>query len=318
MLPSGGSWANVTSNLAGMSSECGNLTMVSAVPGQDAVIAGIAQRGVWRSTDGGASWQPLGTGVPSATITNRPSSIAYDPANASIFYESGIYNGGGVYRTVDGGTTFQQLGSIGHIDQVSVDFTDPARQTLVAGGHEASRTVYRSTDGGATWTNIGLNLPAGTGFSSNPIVLGPNTYLINTNPNWGGGSPGIYRTTNGGTTWTKVSTIAPTAQAVVTPSAIYWRAGDTLAVSTDLGVTWTTRGSGLAVDPTLLPDGRLLSSTSSHLVVSADGGASWTNVGPTTPYTPASIAYVNSRHAVFISTWDCGSVVLSNAIARLQ
>jgi hypothetical protein len=317
-LPTSGIWSNVTSNLAGMSSECGNLTMLSAIPGQDAVIAGVAQRGLWRTTDGGASWTALGTGQGSAVITNRPSSIVYDPNGASTFWESGIYNSGGVYRTNDAGTTFQRLGSITHIDQVSVDFTDPNRQTLVAGGHEAAQTVYRSTDGGSNWTNIGVNLPAGTGFSSNPIVLGPNTYLVNTNTSWGGGSPGIYRTTNGGSSWIKVSALGPSGQAVVTPSGIYWRVGASLAVSADQGLTWSSVGSGLSVDPTLLPDGRLLAATTSHVVVSADGGSSWTIVGPTEPYAPAGAIYLPARHAVFVSLWDCGSVVLPNAIERLQ
>jgi photosystem II stability/assembly factor-like uncharacterized protein len=318
VLPTNGTWSNVTSNLAGTSSECGNLTMLSAIPGQDAAIAGIAQRGLWRTTDGGASWTALGTGPGSALITNRPSSILYDPNGASTFWESGIYNSGGVYRTNDSGTTFQRLGSITHIDQVSVDFTDPNRRTLVAGGHEAAQTVYRSTDGGATWTNIGVNLPGGTGFSSNPIVLGPNTYLVNTNTSWGGGSPGIYRTTNGGTNWTKVSALGPDGQAVVTPSAIYWRVGASLAVSADQGLTWSSVGSGLIVDPALLPDGRLLAATSSRVVVSADGGSTWTSVGPAEPYAPADAIYLPARQAIFVSRWDCGSVVLPNAIERLQ
>jgi hypothetical protein len=292
--------------------------MLSAVPGQDTVIAGIAQRGLWRSTDGGVSWTALGTGAGSAVITNRPSSIVYDPTGSSTFWESGIYNSGGVYRTSDGGVTFQRLGSVTHIDQVSVDLTDPARRTLLAGGHEAARTVYRSIDGGANWTNVGVNLPAGTGFSTNPIALDANTYLVNSNPGYIGGTPGIYRSIDGGTTWAKVSALGPTGQAVVTSTGIYWRVGGSLAVSTDHGLSWSSVGSGLTVDPTGLPDGRLLAATSNHIVVSADGGVTWTNIGPTQPYTPQSVVYLPARQAVYISRWDCGNVVLANAIERLQ
>jgi hypothetical protein len=318
VLPNPGTWANVTSNLAGMASECGNLTMLSPVPGQDAIIAGVAQKGLWRSTDGGASWTRLGAGAGSAVITNRPSSIVYDPAHPSTFWESGIYNGGGVYRTDDGGATFTQLGNATHIDQVSVDLADPARRTLVAGGHESAQRVLRSADGGATWTNIGANLPAGTGFSSNPMVLGPTTYLVNANTSWGGGSPGIYRTTDAGATWAKVSTIGPAGTAVVTGGAIYWRAGDHLAKSADGGLSWTSVGAGLTIDPTVLTDGRLLSATSNRLVVSADGGVTWTPFGANLPYSPAGAVHLSSREAVFAWHWDCGSVVLSDAIMRLR
>ena len=71
--------------------------MVSAVPNSSAIIAGIAQKGLWQSTVDG-TWTQLGTGGSSDVITNRPSSISYDPANASTFYEFGIYNSYGAYK----------------------------------------------------------------------------------------------------------------------------------------------------------------------------------------------------------------------------
>jgi hypothetical protein len=85
------SWANITGNLAGMASECGNSTMISAVPNSSAIISGIAQHGLWKSTVDG-TWTQLGTGAGSDTITNRPITILYDPTNSSIFWEAGIYN----------------------------------------------------------------------------------------------------------------------------------------------------------------------------------------------------------------------------------
>ena len=120
--PSPGNWVNVTSNLAGMASECGNMTYVSSKPSEDLVIAGVARQGLWASSDGGTSWHRLGTGAGSARIVNRTGSIVYDPAHPNVFWESGIYNSNGVYRSDDDGTTFSALGTIGHIDSVSVDF----------------------------------------------------------------------------------------------------------------------------------------------------------------------------------------------------
>src|SRR5512137_2274038 len=137
-------WANVTGNLADLPSECGNLCLLSVVPGQDRIIAGIAKRGLWETTDAGATWTPLGQGAGSDLIVNRPSRLLYDPSNANTFWESGIYNSSGVYRTTNAGQTFQHLGSARHNDYVSVDFSDPQRRTLVAGGHEQSRTVWKS------------------------------------------------------------------------------------------------------------------------------------------------------------------------------
>src|SRR6476660_3636862 len=96
-------WVNVTGNLAGMPSECGNLCLLSPVPGQDRIIAGIAKRGLWQTTDGGATWTALGQGAGSDAIVNRPSRIVYDPTDARTFWESGIYNSFGIYKTSDNG-----------------------------------------------------------------------------------------------------------------------------------------------------------------------------------------------------------------------
>jgi hypothetical protein len=196
--PSPGSWVNVTSNLAGMSSQCGNMTYVSAKPNEDLMIAGIALRGLWGSTDGGTNWHQLGSGSGSAAITNRPGSIIYDPVRPNVFWESGIYSSNGVYRTNNDGNAFQALGSIGHNDTVSVDFTDRNRQTLLAGGHEQKQTVYRTQDGGNTWANVGVNLPAGTAFSSYPLVINSKTFFAGCFPSWGGGTGGIYQSNDRG------------------------------------------------------------------------------------------------------------------------
>src|ERR1041384_2425469 len=96
-------WVNVTANLSEMPSECGNLCLLSVVPGQDKIIAGIAKRGLWQSVDGGATWIALGQGASSAPIVNRPSEIIYDPKDPSRFWESGIYNSSGIYETTNAG-----------------------------------------------------------------------------------------------------------------------------------------------------------------------------------------------------------------------
>jgi photosystem II stability/assembly factor-like uncharacterized protein len=318
VLLSSVSWANATGNLANMASECGNLTMLSAVPGPGAVIAGVALKGLWTNSNG-TTWSQLGSGTGSDTITNRPSWITYDPLNPRVFWESGIYNGGGVYKTTDGGTTFQRLGSISHNDFVSVDFGDPNRQTLLAGGHEQSQTVYRSTDGGQNWTNIGVSIPANTKFSTNPIIINAQTYVVNLS-GYGSETGGILRTTNGGASWQQVSAVEPTGPPLVaSDGTIYWSNGNSLLKSTDGGSTWSQVGNDLQpVSPIELPDKRLVSVGSTTVVISADGGSVWSPVGAALPFTPAGVIYSPGRKALFIWHWDCGPVVLPDAIMRLD
>ena len=319
--PLAAQWVNVTANLADMPSECGNMCLLSAVPGQDRIIAGIAKRGLWQTTDGGTIWTALGQGAGSDAIVNRPSRILYDPMDVKIFWESGIYNSSGVYHTSNGGETFQHLGSAKHNDYVSVDFADPQRRILLAGGHEQSRTVWKSVDGGQTWTNVGVNLPEGTKHSSNPLLIDAATYLVNAS-GWGKGTGGVFRTSNGGATWMQTSALeANGAPLKASDGSIYWPIayGRGLIRSTDQGQTWTqVCGPGVIKGSQIieLPDQRLATVAGKGLKVSSDRGTTWTPVGEPTPVQPAGVIYAPVRQAFFIWNWDCGNKVLTNAVWR--
>ena len=321
VFPVAAQWLNVTANLADMPSECGNLCLLSSVPGQDRIIAGIAKRGLWQTTNGGASWTALGQSPGSDAIINRPSEIIYDPKDANIFWESGIYNSSGVYYTTNGGQTFRHLGRIRHNDAVTVDLSDPQRRTLLAGGHEQSRTVWKSIDGGQNWTNIGASLPEGSKFSSNPLLLAAATYLVNAS-GWGKGTGGVFRTTNGGATWTQVSALEANGTPLrASDGAIYWPLMYDRGVirSTDQGQTWTqVCGSGVIKGSRIieLPDGRLAMNGGKNIKVSADQGKSWTPVCEPTPGSPAGLIYAPARQSFFIWYWDCKDRVLTNAIWR--
>jgi hypothetical protein len=322
--PSPGNWVNVTSNLAGMASECGNMAHVSSKPGEDLMIAGVARQGLWGSSDGGTSWHRLGGEIRSATIVNRPSSILYDPVHSNVFWESGIYNNNGVYRSDNDGTTFIALGTISHIDSVSVDFSDPDRQTLLAGGHERSRTVYRSQNGGKTWVNVGANLPAGTAFSSYPLAIDSKTLLAGLNPSWAGGTGGIFQSDDSGSTWYQASSRGGGAQPLVaSDSSIYWPDGSgSMVRGTGQGANWTwteVAGDGtlMNVHPIELPDGRIASLDREHVVISSDYGQSWRPVGPPLPFTPVGLVYSDFDKAFYVWQFDCGNKVLPNAIMKL-
>lgn len=322
--PSPGQWVNVTSNLSGMASECGNTSFVSAKPSEDLVIAGVALQGLWGTRDGGASWQKLGTGSGSAAVTNRASSIIYDPVRPEVFWESGIYNGNGIFRSDNSAGVFQSLGNIGHNDSVSVDFSDPTRQTLLAGGHEQKQMIHRSQDGGRTWINVGANLPGGTAFSSFPLVINSRTFFAGLNPSWGGGTGGIYQSNDAGATWAQASAQGGGSLPLIArDGSIYWPDGNgALMRGTGAGANWTWRqtiaaGTLANVQPVELPDGRLVSLSGQRLMISSDRGASFQAFGPALPFTPAGITYSDSDKAFYIWQFDCGNRVLPNAIMKL-
>jgi photosystem II stability/assembly factor-like uncharacterized protein len=289
---------------------------MSAEPWSSRVIAGVALRGLYKSDDGGTSWQSLGTGAGSAAIPNRPTSIVYDPDDPNKFWESGIYNSAGAFATSDRGVTFRRLGTIEHNDLISVDMRDTQRSIMVASGHEQAKTVYRSTDGGANWTNIGSNLPDGTNFSSFPLVLDADSYLIGV-CGFGQGTCGVWRTDDAGATWTlSVSPVSPGGAPLWHSSgAIYWPASGGLVASWDLGVTWEFVGAGVS-SPVELPDGRMLGIAGGRVVRSSLDGRTWTPVGQPLPFQPWGFTYSAWSKTMYVWQLDCGNVVLSNAIMK--
>jgi photosystem II stability/assembly factor-like uncharacterized protein len=270
------------------------------------LIASLATQGLWASEDGGASWSPLGKGPGSAAIANRGSTVVYDPEHPGTIWESGIYSNGGVYRTDDNGVTFRQLGGVTHSEAVSVDFSDPARRTILTAQHESS-TVHRSSDGGNTWTDISSSLPSGIGQASGLYVIDGQTHLLGTKKASGSG---VFRTTDGARTWTKVYSGGVLGQPLISKldGAMSWvlESGGIIR-STDRGTTWTqvTRdGTISSVAPNLveLPDGRLAAVGNQIVIVSADRGATWRSVGPGIGYVAMGFAYSPYRNAFYI--WD--------------
>ncbi len=287
------------------------------------LIAGVALRGLWASTDGGATWHAFGTGdASSGPITNRTSSIVYDPDHPERFWESGIYDGGGVYITSDDGETFSVLGDSHHVDLVSIDFEDPDRKTLVAGGHEQSRTLYQSSDRGATWANIGLNFRNATDVCTRPLVLTPSSYLVGCST-YDGGVDGIQRTTDSGKTWSRVTNSVGGASEPLTASdgAIYWTtAGGGMAKSVDGGRTFTQIEGSEAItsqSPRELPGGSIVALGRDYVMLSRDHGATWDAVSSKLPYQDAvGVAYSRQERAFFIWHFTCADTVPADAIMR--
>jgi photosystem II stability/assembly factor-like uncharacterized protein len=321
-----GTWVNISGNLAGMHSECGNMSMLSVRPDRDELISGIALNGLWSNTDPEEpTWRHLGEGNGSAVITNRTSTLVYDPENHNVFWESGAYGaGGGVYQTIDGGQTFVQLGKISHNDGLSVDFTDSKRRVMLVAGHEQTNKLYRSTDSGINWTDIGTALPTEAGFLSSPLVLDSKIHLLGTSH---GARAGVYRTNDGGESWQQVYQGAIRDRPMLAADhSVYWLldmdAG--LIRSTDDGSTWvqatgpgilsTYSGAGLIE----LPNRSLVSLGFQSLMISDNHAATWRRLGPPPPFMPAGLAYSAFRKTLLIWHFDChfdgDDPVLSDAV----
>jgi photosystem II stability/assembly factor-like uncharacterized protein len=312
-----GEWLNVTSNLAELQSECGNLSYGASKPDEDLIILGVATQGLWGSRNGGESWEKLGSDSDPEQITNRASSMLFDPESPDTFWESGVYNAGGVYKTTDGGGSFTSLNTH-HNDFVTVDFTDPKRKTLLISGHEQVHELSMSTDGGETWTPIGDNLPDDAAVCAFPYIIDSETFLLGCGT-YSGGQAGILRSTDAGESWERVADKGGGAAPLrASDGTIYWASEvkGGIVKSDDDGETWSSvLGAdivfvGLHSFPLELPDGRITALSENCVIVSDDGAKTWKCVSTELPYAPGGFLYSPAQRAFFIfrSTCEVGNV----------
>ena len=272
-------WTNVTADLFAKASGGGDVTLVSAQPGTGRVIAGVSKKGLWATDDSGKTWVHLGSGAGSAVIDHGTTGIVYDPDKPTTFWESGIYGTtGGIFKTVDNGVTFTRLGNISHNDLVTVDFSDPDRKTLLAGAHETTRKLYLSKDGGMTWNDIGMNLPADSNFSSSPQIIDTQTFLLGS-CGYASGACGVFRSADGGTSWTRAATQGAVNRVLWTSKKAFWweLIYDKGVITSADGVAWTQTAAGpvqnMSGPLTELPDGRVVALGKDHLLATTDGKA---------------------------------------------
>jgi photosystem II stability/assembly factor-like uncharacterized protein len=156
----------------------------------------------------GLRWRGIGP----AMMSGRISDLAIHPATPTTWFVATA--SGGLWKTTNAGTTFTPVfdgqGSYS-IGAVTVDPNDPHTVWVGTGENNYQRSVaygdgvYRSVDGGTTWSNVGLKASEHIGR----IVVDPRNsnvvYVAAQGPAWSpGGERGLYKTTDGGKTWTRL------------------------------------------------------------------------------------------------------------------
>src|SRR5580692_6461611 len=187
------------------------------------IYAGTAGGGLFKTINGGVTWQALFEDQPNPSIGD----VTLAPSNPSIVYVgTGESNnrqssswGDGVYKSMDGGATWKHMGlkETHHIGRIVVHPTDPDTVYVAAlgdlWGPNKERGVFMSKDGGATW-NQTLAINEDTGVSDiaidsqSPNILYAAAYeRRRTAFGYDGGGPdgGIYRSVDGGAHWAKLA-----------------------------------------------------------------------------------------------------------------
>jgi photosystem II stability/assembly factor-like uncharacterized protein len=306
----GTTWAPVTDGQI-TSSSVGAVAVCASNP--DVVYIGMGEvdtrgnvipgDGVYKSTDAGKTWQHMGL-----ADTQMIGKIRIDPNDcnrayvAALGHTFGTNTERGVFRTGDGGATWQRVlfvdDQTGAVD-LAMDPSNPnvlyaamwqmyrKYWTLQDGGPGSG--LYKSTDGGATWTNVTnrFGLPAGPVGKIGVSVSGadPNRVYALVEANGGG----LFRSDDAGATWTLTSTSADIRQRgfyfskvwadTTNPDRVY--VGNVSFVrSDDAGVTFSTvrtphsDNHDLWIDPT--NDNRMIETNDGGAAVSTNGGATFT------------------------------------------
>lgn len=151
-----------------------------------------------------------------AVFGGRISDLAFNPNNKNEFFVT--LASGGVWKTTNSGITFTPVfdneGSFS-IGCIAIDPNNPFVVWVGTGENNSQRSVswgdgiYKSTDGGSTWINVGLKKSEHIG----KIIINPHNsdivYVAAQGPLWGpGGDRGLYKTTDGGQTWEAMLTIS--------------------------------------------------------------------------------------------------------------
>ena len=199
---------------------------VSAVTGeegnQNVFYIGAASGGVFKSVDGGHSWNPifddqLSLSIGSIAIAKSDPNVVWVGTGES-FIRSNVSIGDGIYLSTDAGKNWNHMGleETGRIGRIVIHPDDPEIVFAAAAGHlygpQEERGIFRTKNGGVTWERVLFSGENSGGIDivmhpSNPRILFAATWQMQIWP-WGresgGPESGLWTSRDGGDNWVRL------------------------------------------------------------------------------------------------------------------
>ena len=303
----GGNWTNANLNERWILSLAVN-------PTNSRLVFAVTDNGVFVTSDGGRRWTKAGGGMTARYAT----SVVIDPANPDVVYVGSGCGGdpglkcpnGGIFKSTDGGKSWmQKISGLTTRDRIkgvaTPDITciaaAPADPQVVYSA--SSRHLFRSANGGETWSELGYLpvlpfVPAGDIHSLAVDPVNPEVVYA------GAVEGGAFKSTNGGKSWIKINSGLGTERSLVDvgsiaicpndPKTIYATSYPGVFKSVDGGRSWapaskglpTPGGACLIIDP--VNPSTLFIGGSYDVFKSIDRAKSWTavNLGLKAPVSP--------------------------------
>ena len=258
-------WRSVGPNRGGRS-----ITSAGSSSRPNEYYFGAVGGGLWKTTDGGATWKPVTDGqIKSSSV----GAVAVSESNPDVVYlgmgetelRGNIMQGDGVYKSTDAGKTWKHVGltDTQSIARIRIDPSNPDIVYVAALGHpygpNAERGVFRSKDGGATWQKV---LYKNDRAGAVDLALDPHNSKVMYAAIWdayrtswtlssGGPLTGFYKSTDGGDHWTEITRNKGLPQGIIGKIGVAVSADSNrvyalveaedggLFRSEDAGATWT-------------------------------------------------------------------------------
>jgi photosystem II stability/assembly factor-like uncharacterized protein len=229
----------------------------------------LSDKGLYRSTDQGKSWQKLGT--PFKGRTETPGCIMLDPTGGKRLVAALVY-GSSILVSPDRGETWSALDKKStHVDWCAVDWSDPKMNFIFTLKHESGDLLLVSRDGGKSFDEVGKGYGPAWIFDAKTAVIAQAKSKTNQ-------KPGLLRTTDAGKTFEACGEYHAKTLPRWYKDTLYWLAEGALISTSDQGKSWKKVGD--------LKDGifgpifgknaeHLLVLTKAGVVESSDGGKSW-------------------------------------------
>ncbi|MEM9648099.1 MAG: glycosyl hydrolase, partial [Bacteroidota bacterium] len=202
----------------------GRSAAVTGVPGEPNLFYfGATGGGVWKTLDGGRSWENISDGYFGGSI----GAVEVAKSDPNVIYVGGgektlrgnVSSGYGIWKTEDAGKTWEKAGleKSRHVPRIRIHPTDYNTVYAAVLGNiykpTKERGVYKSSDGGKTWRQVlFVNDQAGavdlTIDPNNPRILYASTWRAKRTPyslSSGGDGSALWKSTDSGETWTEIS-----------------------------------------------------------------------------------------------------------------